>query len=170
MIEVTNKHGEWRELMLNEDDDTETIYASSTKPPNRPTEKHAGMATISSIPNCSHTESGLFPDRRGLAEARIAASRAPASTSRDQSSCSNAFHLVSREERLDTSSVAGELVFHALGAIAPFERRVISERTRDEIAAARKRGRSPGRPPLDPETVSATQKLIENGLVSRSSS
>ena len=25
VIEVTNKHGEWRELMLNEDDDTETI-------------------------------------------------------------------------------------------------------------------------------------------------
>ena len=25
VIEVTNKHGEWRELKLNEDDDTETI-------------------------------------------------------------------------------------------------------------------------------------------------
>ena len=28
----------------------------------------------------------------------------------------------------------------------------------------RKRGRTPGRPPLDPETVSAAQKLIEAGL------
>ena len=36
--------------------------------------------------------------------------------------------------------------------------------TRDGIAAARRRGRSPGRPPLDSETVSATQKLIEGGL------
>ncbi len=73
-------------------------------------------------------------------------------------------HLVSLEERLDTSSAAGELVFHVFGAIAHFERRLISERTRDGIAAARKRGRTPGRPPLDPETVSAAQKLIEGGL------
>ena len=73
-------------------------------------------------------------------------------------------HLVSLEERLDTSSAAGELVFHVFGSIAHFERRLISERTRDGIAAARKRGRQPGRPPLDPETVSAAQKLIEAGL------
>ena len=73
-------------------------------------------------------------------------------------------HLVSLEERLDTSSAAGELVFHVFGAIAHFERRLISERTRDVIAAARKRGRTPGRPPLDPETVSAAQKLIDAGL------
>ena len=73
-------------------------------------------------------------------------------------------HFVSLEERLDTSSAAGELVFHVFGAIAHFERRLISERTRDGIAAARKRGRKPGRPALDPETVSAAQKLIEAGL------
>ena len=73
-------------------------------------------------------------------------------------------HLVSLEERLDTSSAAGELVFHVFGAIAHFERRLISERTRDGIAAARRRGRRPGRPPLDPETVSAARKLIEGGL------
>ena len=73
-------------------------------------------------------------------------------------------HLVGLEERLDTSSAADELVFHVFGAIAHFERRLISERTRDGIAAARKRGRPPGRPRLDPETVSAAQKLIEAGL------
>ena len=73
-------------------------------------------------------------------------------------------HLVSLEERLDTSSAAGELVFHVFGSIAHFEARLISERTRDGIAAARKRGRQPGRPPLDPETVSAAHKLIEAGL------
>ena len=73
-------------------------------------------------------------------------------------------HLISLEERLDTSSAAGELVFHVFGSIAHFERRLISERTRDGIAAARKRGRTPGRPPLDQETVSAAQKLIAAGL------
>ena len=73
-------------------------------------------------------------------------------------------HLISLEERLDTSSAAGELVFHVFGSIAHFERRLISERTRDGIAAARKRGQTPGRPPLDPETVSAAEKLIAAGL------
>ena len=77
---------------------------------------------------------------------------------------SRGIHLVSLEERLDTSSAAGELVFHVFGAIAHFERRLISERTRDGIAAARKRGRNPGRPPLDPDTVSAARKLVQSGL------
>ena len=73
-------------------------------------------------------------------------------------------HLVSLEERIDTTSAAGELVFHVFGAIAHFERRLISERTRDGIAAARKRGSRPGRPALDGETVSAAQTLVEAGL------
>ena len=73
-------------------------------------------------------------------------------------------HVISLEERLDTSSAAGELVFQVFDSIAHFERRLISERTRDGIAAARKRGRIPGRPPLDPETVSAAEKLIAAGL------
>lgn len=36
----------------------------------------------------------------------------------------------------------------------------ISERTRDGIAAARKRGRRPGRPALDWETIPSTQALV----------
>ena len=77
---------------------------------------------------------------------------------------SRGINLISLEEKLDTSSAAGELVFHVFGAIAHFERRLISERTRDGIAAARKRGKKPGRPKLDADTVSAMQKLIEAGL------
>ena len=52
--------------------------------------------------------------------------------------------LVSLEERIDTDSAAGELVFHLFGAIAHFERRLIAERTRDGIAAARASGKRPG--------------------------
>lgn len=77
---------------------------------------------------------------------------------------SRGINLISLEEKLDTSSAAGELVFHVFGAIAHFERRLISERTKDGIAAARKRGKKPGRPSLDKETVSALQKLIGAGL------
>ena len=49
-------------------------------------------------------------------------------------------HLVSLKEHLDTSCAAGELIFHVFGAVAHFERRLISERTRDGIAATRRRG------------------------------
>ncbi|MCI2395568.1 recombinase family protein [Aliiroseovarius sediminis] len=71
--------------------------------------------------------------------------------------------LISLEERIDTTSAAGELVFHVFGAIAHFERRLISERTKDGLAAAKKHGRNPGRPSLRPETISALQKLVAAG-------
>lgn len=69
--------------------------------------------------------------------------------------------LLSLEEKIDTSSAAGELVFHVFGAIAHFERRLISERTRDGIAAARAKGKRPGRQPLDMNKVDAALKLVE---------
>ena len=72
--------------------------------------------------------------------------------------------LISLEERIDTTSAAGELIFHVFGAIAHFERRLISERTKDGIEAARAQGRKPGRPPLEPETVLALQNLVQAGM------
>lgn len=69
--------------------------------------------------------------------------------------------LLSLEEKIDTSSAAGELIFHVFGAIAHFERRLISERTKDGIAAARAKGKRPGRQPLDMKKVEAAIKLIE---------
>ena len=44
--------------------------------------------------------------------------------------------LISLEEKIDTSSAAGELVFHVFGSIAHFERRLIAERTKDGLKAA----------------------------------
>ncbi len=72
--------------------------------------------------------------------------------------------LLSLEEKIDTSSAAGELVFHVFGAIAHFERRLIAERTKDGIAAARARGKRPGRQPLDTDRVAAALKLVVAGL------
>ena len=72
--------------------------------------------------------------------------------------------LRSLEEKIDTSSAAGELVFHVFGAIAQFERRLIAERTKDGIAAARARGKRPGRQPLDTDKIAAALKLVEAGL------
>jgi len=72
--------------------------------------------------------------------------------------------LMSLEEKIDTSSAAGELIFHVFGAIAHFERRLIAERTKDGIAAARAKGKLPGRRPLDPEKAKAALKLVESGM------
>ena len=72
--------------------------------------------------------------------------------------------LVSIEERIDTSSAAGELVFHVFGAIAQFERRLIAERTRDGLRAARAEGRLPGRPALDRDKLDAALTLVRSGL------
>jgi DNA invertase Pin-like site-specific DNA recombinase len=72
--------------------------------------------------------------------------------------------LLSLEERIDTNSAAGELIFHVFGAIAHFERRLIAERTKDGIAAARARGKRPGRQPMDPERVAAALELVKAGL------
>ena len=72
--------------------------------------------------------------------------------------------LLSLEEKIDTTSAAGELVFHVFGSIAHFERRLIAERTKDGIAAARARGKRPGRQPLDSDKVAAALKLVQAGL------
>ena len=50
------------------------------------------------------------------------------------------------------------------GAIAQFERRLIAERTRDGMNAARAKGRKPGRPALDHNKLNAALLLVKNGL------
>lgn len=52
---------------------------------------------------------------------------------------------------LDTTTASGELVFHIFSALAQFERRLIQERTRAGLAAARARGKKGGRKRLRPE-------------------
>ena len=49
-------------------------------------------------------------------------------------------------EEIDTTTSTGRLIFHVFGSIAEFERERIVERTKEGLAAARKRGRIGGRP------------------------
>jgi Resolvase, N terminal domain len=76
------------------------------------------------------------PRQIGAFATRVARSRRNTQETRD----------CSLEEKIDTSSAAGELEFHVFGAIAQFERRLIAERTRDGMNAARAKGSKPGRP------------------------
>jgi DNA invertase Pin-like site-specific DNA recombinase len=66
-------------------------------------------------------------------------------------------------ENLDTGSIGGKLVFHIFGALAEFERELISERTLAGLAAARARGRRGGRPRvLDAKALATAKRLLEN--------
>ena len=49
--------------------------------------------------------------------------------------------FISLNENIDTTTAVGELAFHMIGSIAQFERRLISERTKAGLEAARARGR-----------------------------
>ena len=53
--------------------------------------------------------------------------------------------FISLNENIDTTTAVGELAFHMIGSIAQFERRLISERTKAGLEAARARGRKGGR-------------------------
>jgi len=62
---------------------------------------------------------------------------------------------------IDTTTASGELMFNIFSSLAQFERRLIQERTRAGLEAARARGRKGGRKPLNPfdQKVLAAQKM-----------
>jgi DNA invertase Pin-like site-specific DNA recombinase len=72
-------------------------------------------------------------------------------------------------EAMDTTTAGGELIFHVMAALAQFERRLIAERSRAGIAAARKRGKRLGRPAnLTPDKISHARQMIDSGEQSKS--
>lgn len=71
--------------------------------------------------------------------------------------------LVSLQERIDTNTPGGKLVFHVFGALAEFERELIRERTNAGLQAARARGRRGGRKPaLDAKKREIARALHTN--------
>jgi len=68
------------------------------------------------------------------------------------------------QESIDTSTPGGRLVFHVFGALAAFERDLVQERTRAGLDAARRRGRTGGRPPaLTPAKAKQARKMRAEG-------
>lgn len=68
-------------------------------------------------------------------------------------------------EDIDTTTPAGRFVFHVFASIAQFERERISERTREGLEAARRRGRVGGRPPaLSPAQRAEVRRMRDDEL------
>ena len=68
---------------------------------------------------------------------------------------------------IDTTSASGELVWNSFSALAQFERRLIQERKKAGLAAARARGRTGGRPPIDrnhPKVILADKLFCDRSI------
>jgi len=66
-------------------------------------------------------------------------------------------------EAIDTTTAQGVLVFHMFSALAEFERALIRERTRAGLAAAKRAGRTGGRPPkLSEDDLDVARTLLAN--------
>lgn len=70
--------------------------------------------------------------------------------------------LVVLDQGIDTSTPVGRLFYSIIGAIAEFEHALMSERTRDGLAAARARGRTGGqKPKLGPRQVRLARQMYD---------
>jgi DNA invertase Pin-like site-specific DNA recombinase len=68
-------------------------------------------------------------------------------------------------ENIDTTTSGGKLIFHIFGALAEFERDIITERTNAGLTAARARGRQGGRPKSalsDQKKLQLARQMYEN--------
>ena len=73
-------------------------------------------------------------------------------------------YFKSLNEAIDTTTPNGKLMFHLFGALAEFERNLISERTKAGLAAAKARGRLGGRPQvLNDKQQEVAVKLYQEG-------
>ena len=68
-------------------------------------------------------------------------------------------------ESIDTTSAAGRLVLHIFASLADFERELIRERTREALAAKKRRGEHVGRrPAFNSARLAAARDMLENGF------
>lgn len=74
--------------------------------------------------------------------------------------------LMVKDQQIDTSTPAGKLMFHIIGAFAEFERDLISDRTKAGLAYARTKGVVLGRPRSPIDTHLARRLVHEHGTIS----
>ena len=67
-------------------------------------------------------------------------------------------------EQMDTTTPHGELLFSLFSALAQYERALTRERVMAGLAAAKRRGRKGGRPPMiDTETLERITTALDGG-------
>jgi DNA invertase Pin-like site-specific DNA recombinase len=124
------------------------------------------------------TASGALDSRPGLAEAMSAVKHGdvlcvwkldrlgrslPSLIDNVNQMRSRGVGFISLQEHLDTTTPAGELIFHIFGALAQFERSLISMRTKAGLDAARLRGAIGGRPAkMDSHKVATARRLLND--------
>jgi|JRYJ01.1.fsa_nt_gb DNA invertase Pin-like site-specific DNA recombinase len=70
----------------------------------------------------------------------------------------------SLSEAIDTTTSQAPTLFHVMGALADFERRLLTERTRAGLEAAKRRGTKLGRrPKLTAEKIEQAKHMIDTG-------
>lgn len=76
----------------------------------------------------------------------------------------NGINFVSLAEKIDTSSAIGKMQFQIIASFAEFERNIISDRTKEALAALKKRGKRLGRPfILNSEQKDLIDTYVSNG-------
>lgn len=74
-------------------------------------------------------------------------------------------HITCTAEPIDTTSPMGECFFHISAAFAHLERRIISERTKAGLEAARARGQRLGRPKKGHKPIRRISKRLRKGAL-----
>ena len=75
--------------------------------------------------------------------------------------------LVALDLGVDTSTPGGELVANVFAAVAQWERRTISQRTREGLAEARTQGKAISRPTVDPKVAKRIRRMRDRGMTLR---
>lgn len=75
--------------------------------------------------------------------------------------------FIAYDNKIDTSTPTGKLVFQVIGAVAEFERDIISERVKAGLRNARRNGKKLGRPAVAPFLVEKIIELKTTGMSSR---
>jgi len=77
--------------------------------------------------------------------------------------------FITTEDHLSTKGSTGKFVLQIMAAVAQFERSLMLERTRAGLAAAKARGRVPGRPrAMAPADVVRARKMLDAGEMNSS--
>lgn len=67
------------------------------------------------------------------------------------------------DQGMDTTTANGRLMFQVMAAVAEFERAMIQERTKAGLEAARRKGKTGGRPKISNDTKKSVKALFDGG-------